>query len=349
LSLLDELLRIDAWGVAALVAAVIGSALIILIFGTLLTREADRLADRTGLGEAIFGAVALGAATSLSGSVMSVVVANQGYPELAASNAVGGIVVQTAFLVVADMTYRRANLEHAAASLENLLLGAMLCAMLAAPLVGAASPAGTVFGIHPVTPILFAGYVYGLRVVKAARGSPLWQAMRTTETRDDVPDTETRTTTRMLWWRFAGLVVVTGAAGLLVARTGVGLVEEAGLRQSVVGAFVTATVTSLPELVVTISAVGRGTLPLAVGGIIGGNSFDVLFLAFSDIAYRDGSIYHAMGQGTLFLTAVGIVMTGILLMGLLRREKGGIGGIGFESFAILLLYVAAVLVLAVGL
>jgi cation:H+ antiporter len=58
---------------------------------------------------------------------------------------------------------------------------------------------------------------------------------------------------------------------------------------------------------------------------------------------------HVMGQGTLFLTAVGIVMTGILLMGLLRREKGGIGGIGFESFAILLLYVAAVLVLAVGL
>lgn len=347
-SLVEDLLRADAWSVPTLVVAVFASAAVILVFGTLLTREADRLADRTGLGEAIFGAVALGASTSLAGSVMSVVVASQGYPELAASNAMGGIVVQTAFLVVADIVYRRANLEHAAASLENMLLGAMLCAMLAAPLVAAFSPPGTVLGIHPATPLLFAGYVLGLRVVKAARGTPLWRAERTVETQADVAEDHGALQTGAMWWRFAGLVAVTGLAGLLVARTGVGLVERAGLDQTVVGAFITATVTSLPELVITVTAVRRGALTLAVGGIIGGNSFDVLFLGFSDIAYRDGSLYHAMGAGTLFLTAVAIVMAGILLMGLLRREKAGIGGIGFESVAILALYVMAMAVLLGG-
>ena len=336
------------WSTPTLVFALVLAAGIIVVFGTRLASEADRLADRTGLGEAIFGAVALGASTSLAGSITSVVVAHQGYPELAASNAVGGIIVQTTFLVVADLTYRRANLEHAAASLENLLLGAMLCAMLAAPLAGVAGPDGTFWGIHPVTPLLFGGYVLALHVVHAARGAPLWHAARTLETRDDEPQDHGSTSTTTMAWRFVGLVLVTAAAGLLVARVGVGLVEQAGLRQGVVGAFLTATVTSLPELVITVAAVRKGALTLAVGGIIGGNSFDVLFLGFSDIAYRDGSIYHAMGQGTTFLLAAAIVMTGVLLMGLLRREKTGLGGIGFESVAILLLYLTSVAVLASG-
>ena len=50
----------------------------------------------------------------------------------------------------------------------------------------------------------------------------------------------------------------------------------------------TAVATSLPELVTTLAAVRRGAAQLAVGGIIGGNAFDVLFLSASDVAYRDG-------------------------------------------------------------
>ena len=40
--------------------------------------------------------------------------------DLAMSNAVGGIAVQTLFLAIADVAYRRANLEHAAASLHGV-------------------------------------------------------------------------------------------------------------------------------------------------------------------------------------------------------------------------------------
>src|SRR5690606_36506224 len=90
--------------VFAVTAAVIAAA------GTVMAQVADRLADRTGFGEAITGGVLLGASTSLSGFITSVSTAAQGYADLALSNAVGGIAVQTAFLAVADITYRRANL-----------------------------------------------------------------------------------------------------------------------------------------------------------------------------------------------------------------------------------------------
>ncbi len=49
-----------------------------------------------------------------------------------------------------------------------------------------------------------------------------------------------------------------------------------------------------------------------------------------------------------FVIATTILMVGVLLLGLLRREKIGPGGIGFESVTILVLYVAASLVMALA-
>jgi cation:H+ antiporter len=47
----------------------------------------------------------------------------------------------------------------------------------------------------------------------------------------------------------------------------------------------------------------------------------------------------------LFWTAVTLLMTTVLLMGLIRREKRGIAMIGFESFVNLLLYGSALVLL----
>ena len=87
-----------------------------------------------------------------------------------------------------------------------------------------------------------------------------------------------------------------------------------------------------------IAAIQRGALTLALSGIIGGNCFDVLFLAFSDFAYRPGSIYHAISSPQIFIISLTILLTAILLLGLLRREQHGIANIGFESFLIIVLY-----------
>ncbi len=79
--------------------------------------------------------------------------------------------------------------------------------------------------------------------------------------------------------------------------------------------------TSLPELVTSLAAVRRGALTLAVGGIIGGNTFDTLLVAFSDLAYQEGSIYHATTNQQVYLIALTMLLNGILLLGLLRREE----------------------------
>jgi len=67
-------------------------------------------------------------------------------------------------------------------------------------------------------------------------------------------------------------------------------------------------------------------------------------LGCSQPRYRDGSIYHAIDARTRFWIVLAITMTGILILGLLRRERHGFANIGFESAAIVALYVGAVAV-----
>ena len=339
---------LSAWGLPTLVAAFAGAALLITVAGVTVVNRADEIADRTGLGEAIVGALVLGGATSLAGLVASVTAAWQGHPSLAISNAIGGIAVQTAFLAIADVTYRRANLEHAAASPTNLSLSALLIALLSLLLVASFGPDVTLLGIHPASVVLVLAYVTGLRLVGQGRRDPMWYPRKTSLTVPDEPSRDHDGRGRSSAWiygTFALAVAALGAAGYLVTQFGIAVADRTGLDDTAVGGLLVATVTSLPELVTTVTAVRRGALTLAVGGIIGGNAFDTLFLAASDTAYRSGSLYHRFNPQDLFVVALTILMTAVLLLGLLRRERSGVATIGFESALILSLYVAAVLVM----
>lgn len=341
---------IKDWPLGVTLGVFAASGIVILFTGIRMARASDRLADATGMGEALFGAVLLGGSTSLPGILASVTAAAAGYPQLAVSNAVGGIAAQTAFLALADMTYRGANLEHAAASVENLISGTMLCGLMGLVLLASSGPPWYWLGVHPVSLMIVGGYLFGLRLAAQTQRSATWLPARTRQTRTDTPDPENiRGLDRgRLWRQFAVLAVVIGVAGWLIGITGVGLVQSTGLSQSVVGGLFTAIVTSLPELVTSIAAVRQGALTLAVGGIIGGNTFDVLFIAFSDAAYREGSIYHALADEQRFMISLTIVLTSILLLGLVRREKRGIANIGFEGVLVLGFYVGGFLILSFG-
>ena len=152
-----------------------------------------------------------------------------------------------------------------------------------------AGPQVSVCAIYPASAVILVAYIFGVRLVSAAREPPMWKPRRTTSTRIDEVEEDTSGGSSLtgLWLRFFLLAVITGVAGYVVAESGGSISEQTGLSESVVGGLFTAVSTSLPELVTSVAAVQQGALTLAVGGIIGGNSFDVMFVAFADIAYRE--------------------------------------------------------------
>ena len=334
----------------ALFALFAAAGLVVLAASVRMTTLADVIADRAGWGEALVGGLFLGAATSLSGLTVSVSAAWSGDASLAFSNAVGGIAAQTAFLALADLMWRRANLEHSAAEPANLFQAALLIVLLGLPLVAATAPEAGILGLHPVSIAMAVIYGLGVRLAKRVRDQPMWEPVETDDTRHDVPEDEEEPR-RSVWppaAQFAILAAVLAASGWVIAQCAGEFVARFGLPSSTVGALMTAVVTSLPELVTTLAAVRRSALQLAIGGIIGGNTFDSLFLAASDVAYRDGSLYHALGSGDLFWLATGVLMTAILLSGLILRERTGPGGIGLESMGLIGVYGAAVALQAIA-
>lgn len=334
----------DALPLGVLLAIFAAAGGVVVLAAIRATTLADMIADRTRLGEALVGAVVLGAATSLSGTVVSVNAAASGDASYAFSNAVGGIAVQTLFLAFADLVWRRANLEHAAADTANLFQAVLLVILLSLPIAAMAAPEIAFAGVHPVSLILVIVYVAGVRLSMQVRARPMWTAVVTSATRRDEPEDDDEPGRSVLRpaLEFAALVAVMGLGGLAISQVGAQFIARFGLASSLVGALMTAVVTSLPELVTTLAAVRRRALQLAVGGIIGGNSFDTLFLVFSDAAYRDGSIYHAVGMQDLYWLATGLLMTAILLAGLVLRQREGPARIGIESMLLIVVYASAV-------
>lgn len=333
----------SSWPLWADVAIFLVAAGVIALAGSRLASLGDRLADRTGIGEAMAGTLLLGMFTSLPGLVASITAAIDGRAALALSNAIGGIAAQTVFLAVADISYRKANLEHAAASIANIAQVIVLLMLLTLVLIGMASPSVAVFHVSPITPVLLAATLLGFRLAFRSGREPMWRPERTSETVVDRPEpgAEDEPLGPMLLG-FLACAAIVGLCGFAIARAAGHFGERAGIPEVLMGGLFTAVATSIPELITTVSAVRIGALTLAVADIVGGNVFDIVFVVAADFAFLGGSIFHAegIGQREVFLLGITILLNVILVLGLVSRERHGLANIGFESVLMLLIYVA---------
>jgi cation:H+ antiporter len=324
------------------------AALAIIIAGSRLAGLADELADRTGMGEALFGVLLLAGVTSLPDFAATLSAAIDARPDLAMSNVMGSMAVNLVFLGVADIVYRKANLEHAAASPVNLMLAGLLIVLLTLPLLAIVSPTIVTWGLHPVTPVIVVAYLFGLHLVLRTQTKPMWFPRLTRQTVPDKPIQLHHGSLAMAWIGFIALAVVTGIAGWILMEAAKVIADQGGLSDSLVGGLLTALATSTPELVTTIAAIRYGALTLAVSNIFGTNCFNMLVVAAADVGYPHGSIYHDMTPVQMIWGLVSILMTAILLLGMVRRETYGIGRIGFESTLILSVYAVAIGIVVVS-
>jgi cation:H+ antiporter len=322
------------------------SACLIAFFGIRMTYAARDLASATGLGEALMGAVFIGATTSLSGIIASATAAWHGEASLAVSNSLGGIAAQTLFLVIGDMVYRNANLEFAAASVENMMMSVQLMLLLCILLIAFTLPDIDLFAVHPASILLLAAYLYTLKLLVEAHEKPMWlprmsHGTVSESTREPAASVGRRKLNLVV--DFSVCAVAVAVAGWMIAGSGMVIAAQTGLSNGIIGGILVAVTTSLPELVIAVTAIRLGSLTLAVGDIVGGNAFDTLFIAVSDMFYRQGPIYSGVEPTEKVWLGTAMLMNAVLLMGLMYRQRKGFANIGMESLLILVIYVGTVL------
>ncbi|MGE3915829.1 MAG: sodium:calcium antiporter, partial [Hyphomicrobiaceae bacterium] len=141
----------------------------------------------------------------------------------------------------------------------------------------------------------------------------------------------------------AGVAIL--AAGYVVSRSAEVIADTTGLGQSFVGAALVAISTSLPELSTVLAAVRLNLYTMAISDILGTNLFDVALLFVVDAASSGKSVLSSAGSFATVGANLGIMVTGLFLVGLSERRDRTILRLGVDSAAVLVAYLGGLVLL----
>jgi len=133
-----------------------------------------------------------------------------------------------------------------------------------------------------------------------------------------------------------GLVVLTP----LLVSSSARISEITGLGTTFVGTSLVALVTSLPELVTTLAALKIGASDMAIGNLFGSNLFNMFALGFADLFYFQGRFLSVIDPAFLLVGMLGLLMTGMGLIGNLSKLERRIGFLELDAFLLIVFYVA---------
>jgi len=108
----------------------------------------------------------------------------------------------------------------------------------------------------------------------------------------------------------AAVIVI---ASMALASSAEHIARITGWGTTFVGNSLLALATSLPEIVVTFSAVKIGSFAMAAGNIFGSNIFNIAILSLADLVYFRSSIFAAASKSQSLIAAVGILLSGLYL------------------------------------
>ncbi|MGZ8404339.1 MAG: sodium:calcium antiporter [Nitrospira sp.] len=319
------------------------SASAIVFAGTKLSRYGDQIAELTGLGRLWIGVVLMAAATSLPELFTTMSAGWINAPDLAAGNLFGAGMSNMLTLGLIDLLYRQKRVWQQAA------LGHTLTAALAMVLTALAAffvllrVEVVQMGIGLESVILLILYVLGMRLVfrqeDMARRQLEHKAVVEGMAEEPGFDGGRRDALRHAVRGFSVGALVLLIAAPVLAWSAERIAEESGMTATFIGTSLVAITTSLPELVVSISAVRLGAFDLAVGNLFGSNAFNMAAFFFADLAYSGGGLLSTVSS-THALTALwAIIMMNIGLMGIMYRAERRFRLIEPDSLLMMVVYV----------
>jgi cation:H+ antiporter len=323
--------------------------------GIFLSKSTDSLDKRFDLGDDLGGLILLAITGTLPEIAITTSAALSGHLGLAVGNLIGGVAVQTLVLVILDFAAGpRRPLSFMVGSLVPVVEGLMVVVVLATVLAGAALPSSTnLFGGSPTSYAAVALWVAGVWVVNRVRKHPGWvgEAPESTPGRrshrephpsGEHPYAHASTVTVMLIF-LAGALVTLGA-GVTLQDSGSLLANRMGLQGAIFGATILALATALPEISSGIAAVRLGDIQLAVGDILGGNSFQITLFLLADLL-AGTPVIVAAHRSDVWLGGLGLLMTGVAATAIIARPRRTFFWLGIDSITLVVIYAAGIALL----
>jgi len=311
------------------------SAAIITFASMQLAKYGDVIGLRTKLGGAFAGTLLLASATSLPELITTITAVRTGIPQLAAGNLFGSNMFNILLLAVLDLYHYRRRItrknaeKHALSGSLTVLMGVLAIFFLLAQLPYQVKIGSFVVGADAL--VMIAAYLLAMSVL---RKQSRVAAIHTTE--EDIPDDIPSLKTAILW--FLGAIgVLLFVTPWMVDASG-RIAEITGLGATFVGSTMVAVVTSLPEMVTTISAAKIGADDMAIGNLFGSNMFNMFGLGIADFFFQGGRFFAVIEPSFLLVGTIGLLMTVFALISTLARLERRILFIEVDSLILILAY-----------
>ena len=321
---MDDAAEVDLPGrrrdVTSALLLFIASALVVVTAGTVLTRAADVIAERTGLGRLWVGAVLLAAATSLPELATDIAAVRFGAPNLAAGDLFGSNMANMLILAILglipprDLVFQRAALDHALSASLAIVLTALAAALVIAP------TGLTVLGMGPEPLILLVVFLAGtVTVYRQGRRSAASPAAADAQPAQDLTATGPPLRTASFRFGIAALAIV--AVSPVFAHSAQQIADLTGLGRTFVGTFLLGLSTSLPELVTSVAAARIGAFDLAVGNLFGSNAFNMMVFLPMELANRGGPLFPQLEPTHALTACFAIILMGVGLAAVVYRAE----------------------------
>ncbi len=307
------------------------SAAVIVVAAYYLAKFGDVIAIRTKLGGMFIGVLLMAGATSLPEILTSISAVNQQSPNIAAGNLLGSNSFNMLLLASLDIINRNQRLLRKAArrhALSGSLAVMLIVFVLFFLLADIDIKIGWV-GLDAI--IIVAVYIVAVRLISL-------ESKQESSIDNEVPSDLPRLWVGILGFLVAAAVLV-GVTPLMVNSSAI-IAEITGLGTTFIGTTLVAMVTSLPELVTTISAIKIGASDMAIGNLFGSNMFNMFALGLTDFFYTGGRFLSVIDPSFLFIAVLGLLMTVVALVGNLARIDRRIGFIEADAMTLIILYVA---------
>jgi cation:H+ antiporter len=317
----------------------LATALVIVFAGVRLARYGDVLGEKTGLGRSWIGVVLLAATTSLPELFTGFgATALAPLPEIAVGDVLGSCMFNLLILSFMDAIQpeplsARAHQSHALSIGFGIILIGIAGMGLAA---GGRLPSLGWIGVY--SPALIVLYFVSMRVIFSHERNR--RAREVQEVAEELRYQDISRRTAAIQYSVAAVLVV--AAALWLPQLGAELARETGLGEAFVGSLFIAITTSLPEIVVSLSAVRIGAIDLGVGNVLGSNLFNLLILGLDDVWYRQGPLLADVGPSHSVAVLAIVVMNGLFLAGLTYRVMTKRFAVSWDTAAIAGVYAIAV-------
>jgi cation:H+ antiporter len=314
---------------------------VIVTAGTYLARFGDALGGRIGLGRTLAGMLLLATATSLPEFAVDASAAWLGAPDLAIGDLLGSCLFNLLILAVLDMLYRtggamlsRKSAAHALAAVSCILLTGTAVFFL---LLGDRAHWGA-FRLGPGSVAIVVVYAACARLIFFDQQYQLAHAEP--EAGDSADRPVPQMTFRQVLAAYLASAAVILAAAPFLANTADELARRTSLGGTFFGTIFVALATSLPEISSCRAAVRIGAFDLAVGNILGSNSFNILLLAAVDVFY--GGHLLASSSPTHAVTGLAVILiTAVVTLGLLYRAERRLWLIEYDAALVVLLTLGA--------